>query len=267
MKELDGDYKLNKIDQVWYLISNFFRGIWGYRTLTKTCFWHKKLEGLNSHSPGRQYLDAFLEAQIPKLLKNKNISVLDIGCGTGYMKEVLEKYGYTGKYIGVDVMREDKFIEESKSFDVKFVESKIEDFNIDERFDLVISNTAFEHIPDDHKAAEQAHKYAGTRGIQLHIVPTFWSLPIYLFHGFRQYSPDRVKKLFGKKAIVYRLGGLPSFLTAFFMMTVPERLTGSRKVRSTNLYKKVMKASNKMDRFLPFCSHMYGVLIPAKDEK
>lgn len=206
-------------------------------------------------------------SQIPKLLKEKNINVLDVGCGTGYIRDILEKYGYVGKYVGVDVVREKKFTEESKSFDVKFVESKIEDFNVDDKFDLVISNTAFEHIPDDYKAAEQSDKYAGENGIQLHIVPSFWSLFIYLLHGFRQYTPNRTKILFGEDAIVYRLGGLGSFFVAFLLMTVPERLTNSRRLRSTNFYRKSLSIANKIDRFVPFCSHMYGIVIPPKHER
>lgn len=266
MKELSGDIQLKRHQQIWYLISNFFRGIYGYRTFLKTCFWYKKLENINSNSPGRQYLDAFLEDQITKLLEKKEIKVLDIGCGTGYMREVLEKIGFRGKYIGVDVVKENKFSEISNNFEIIFIQSAIEDFEFDGEFDLVISNTAFEHIPDDKKVAKQSYRYAGENGVQLHVMPSFFSLFVYLLHGFRQYTPNRIKRLFEERVVIYRLGGFASFIVAFFMMTIPERLTGNRKLRSTNFYKKCMLFANKLDKFLPFCSQMYGIVISPQKE-
>lgn len=265
MKEISGDIKLNRKDQFMYLFWNFFRGIWGYRVYLKTKFWHPKTLDLNTDSPGRQYLNSFLKQEFPKILPNKNISILDIGCGTGYVRSILETMGYGGEYLGVDVFREPKFIESSPSFSVSFVQSKIEDFATEKRFDLVISNTSFEHIPDDFKAAEQANKFSGENGIQIHIMPAFWSLPIYLLHGYRQYNPDRMKKLFPNNTVIYRLGGVFTFLLYFFLITIPERLTAKMLFRKTSLYPKFLNFANSVDRMLPFMSTFYIVVIDSKN--
>ena len=268
MREISGDIKLSRKEQIQYLLHNFFRGIWGYRTYIKTTFWSKAKTQQTSDSPGRQYVDSFLRTEIPQLLSKKEISVLDIGCGTAYILRILEELGYKGEYVGVDVFKEPDFISESQNFQIEFVQKPIEDFETDKRFDLVISNTSFEHIPDDKRAAEQAEKFVNNEGVQVHIMPSFGSYFAYLFHGYRQYNPSFIKRIFPKNAKVYRLGGFFSFLTALFFMTIPERFLGKflfkgkkYPLRKTSLYPKVVKCSNIADRFLPFMSMFYVVVI------
>lgn len=270
MKELCGDIKLSRAEQVWYLLYNFLRGLWGYRTFLKTRFWSSKNLSYNTDSPGRQYLNAFLKEEIPKLLPHKNITVLDIGCGNGYVRSFLEELGYKGKYVGVDVYRPQTFSNESNAFDVSFIESSIEKFKFPTTFDFVISNTSFEHIPDDFVAAKQATVYTNVQGVQMHIVPTFWCLPLYLLHGYRQYTPMRIKKIFAAKSNVYRIGGLFSFCVHFFLITIPEMLTRKRFViRKTRFYPKIIKYAYFIDKILPIMPLFYIVVIhsPHRYEK
>lgn len=265
MREISGDIKLNRKDQFIYLFYNFFRGIWGYRIYLKTKFWSPVNLDLNTDSPGRQYLNSFLKTELPSILPNKNVSILDVGCGTGYIRNILESIGYSGEYVGVDVFRESKFSENSSNFSIEFVQSKIEDFETEKRFDLVISNTSFEHIPDDFKAAEKSNKLVSENGVQIHIMPAFWSLPIYLLHGYRQYNPARIKKLFPNNTVIYRLGGTFTFLLYFFLITIPERLTAKMLFRKTSLYPKFLNFANKADKILPFMSTFYIVVIDNKN--
>ena len=85
MKEISGDIKLNRTQQFQYLFYNFIRGILGQLVFLNTKFWSKAQTNQSSDSPGRQYVDSFLTQEIPNLLNNKNITVLDIGCGTAYV--------------------------------------------------------------------------------------------------------------------------------------------------------------------------------------
>ncbi len=220
---------------------------------------------MNTDSPGRQYLNSFLKTELPKILPNKNISILDIGCGTGYIRRILEDLNYSGEYLGIDVSKEKKFSDESNKFKIDFIQKPIEDFETDKRFDLVISNTSFEHIEDDIKAGQQAKKYTKENGTQLHIVPAFWSLPIYLLHGYRQYNPERVQKVFPFEKDIYRLGGFFTFVLYFFLITIPERLTAKMLFRKTSLYPKFLNLANKMDGLMPFMSTFYIIIIKAQD--
>lgn len=265
MKEISGDIKLSKIDQIKYILFNFFRGFWGFRIKLDTKFWHPQKLDLNTDSPGRQYLNSFLNDFFSKKITNKNISVLDIGCGTGYVRSILENLGYEGEYLGIDVFKESKFSYDSNKFKISFIQKPIEDLDVENRFDLVISNTSFEHIKDDVAAGKQAQKFTKEDGIQLHIVPAFWSLPIYLLHGYRQYSPERIHKVFPIDKEVYRLGGVFTFFLYFFLLTIPERLTGKMIFRKTSLYPKFLGFANKMDKFLPFMSTFYIVVIDNKN--
>jgi SAM-dependent methyltransferase len=268
MKEISGDIKLSKKEQIQYLLHNFFRGIWGYRTFLKSQLWSTAQTNQSSDSPGRQYVDSFLKTEIPNLISKKEISVLDIGCGTAYVLKILEELEYSGEYTGVDIFKEPGFLDESEKFKIDFVQKPIEEFEINKKFDLVISNTSFEHIPDDKKAAEQASKFVKDDGVQIHIMPSFGSFFAYLFHGYRQYNPTFLKRIFPKNMKVYRLGGFFSFLTTLFLMTIPERFLGKYlfkgkkyPLRKTKFYPKVLSFANKADRVLPIMSMFYVVVI------
>ena len=109
MKELSGDIQLSLLNKFRYLVSNFFRGLWGYRVFLPSRFWHTSRIRNGSDSPGRKYLDAFFEKKLPEMLPQKNISVLDIGCGSGYVRKILNGLGYKVFYTGVDIAKEDDF--------------------------------------------------------------------------------------------------------------------------------------------------------------
>ncbi len=272
MKEISGDIKLNRTQQFKYLFYNFIRGILGQLVFLNTKFWSKAQTNQSSDSPGRQYVDSFLTQEIPNLLNNKNITVLDIGCGTAYVMKILESLNYSGDYVGVDVFKEPEFIKENPNFKIDFVQKPIEEFETEMRFDLVISNTSFEHIPDDLKAAKQAQKFVKEDGVQIHIMPAFGSYFAYLFHGYRQYNPAFLKRIFPKHMQVFRLGGLFSFLLALFLMTIPERFLGKYlfkgkkyPLRKTKLYPKLLKLANRADKFLPFMAMFYVVVIKSQD--
>ena len=150
MKEISADKKLSIKDLLWYLVYNFFRGVWGFRTFLKSTYWHTSHIGNGSDSPGRKYLDAFFEKKLPELLPRKDISVLDIGCGSGYIRKILHDLGYRVTYTGVDTVLEDDFDSYTRYADEsKFIKKPIEKFETEEKFDLVFSLCALEHIEND----------------------------------------------------------------------------------------------------------------------
>lgn len=267
MKELCGDISkenpLTSGQKIWYLLYNFFRGIGGYVARQQTMFWpHIEYRELPD-SPGRRYLDSFIMHELPMLAPGQNIRVLDVGCGSGYLRDMLTKAGYTGVYTGIDVIQSSQYSTASDTaFKSTFIKTKIEEYKSAETYDLVISNTALEHVVDDHAAIDRCRELTGDSGIQVHIVPAFWSLFAYLWHGYRQYTPKRVQSLFrGQPYRVYRLGGLASLVVHIASITIPERIIGRQTIRNTAWYYKAVYLAQKIDRLLPICSMMYVIVV------
>ena len=265
MKEINGDNvsEFSLLKKLWYLIYNLGRGIWGYTSYQKMHFWWFAELQSSPNSPGRSYLDAFLLHKLPEIIPEKELSVLDVGCGSGYLKHMLAGVGYGGSYTGLDVKRRPTYQDNDvPAFSGKFAQSMIEDYHPEETFDLVISNTAFEHIGDDFEAARRCAELTKSGGTQIHIVPSFWSLFGYLWHGYRQYTPKRIKKVFKNQNYqVYRLGGLASLMLHVFVITLVERLLGLDSKRNSSWYHKALYRAQKIDKFLPFCSLMYIVVV------
>ncbi len=263
MKEISGDNPLSKKQKILYLAYNTFRNLLGIRVPGKTIFWHCIADSGNSDSPARGYLDAFMQEMIPSVLPVGSISVCDIGCGTAYMRSILSDAGYAGEYVGVDIAREPKLDEKSVPvFSMTFVQNDICTYRSPRRFDLVLSNTSLEHIPDDFSAVQKAHELCTENGVEVHVVPSHWSLPLYLWHGYRQYTPARLKRMFsGTSHTIYRLGGFASWCVHFFCITVPERIFGWHSFRKTKLYLKMKKWANRADRVLPMCPTLYAVVV------
>lgn len=263
MKEFSGDGQMTKIKRIEYLLFNFARGITGYFVFLKTKYWRPKKIRKAIASPGREYSDDFLYENLRNLFLGKEIKMLDIGCGSGYVRKIFYDLGYILDYSGVDVAKHKDFEEFSKySSSSNFTKSKIEDFDLKHKYDIIFSISALEHIENDIFAISKVSQFLEPTGVQIHIVPAFWSLFLYLWHGYRQYTPARLKKMFrGKKIEVYRIGGFFSFSLHFFFITIPEIFFRTNKLHDLKIYPKLIKIVNKLDRFIPFFSFTYIIII------
>lgn len=95
-------------------------------------------------------------------LENKNLKVLDAGSGLGiYAEEFAKK---VKKVIGVEPdFNAYKHSKPKKN--LKFYNSTIEDFNTRERFDLVVSLTTIEHMPDAEESFKNIFKLLKVGGL------------------------------------------------------------------------------------------------------
>ena len=262
MKEISGDKALSNQDRLIYLAYNFIRGISGHTCWIRTKHWHpKKVEGGND-SPGVQHLNQFLFQELPKIIPMGKIDMLDVGCGSGYVRKILADAGYKGCYTGVDIYKNKDFDRnETHAFKSIFIESKIEDLETDKKFDLVLSVTSLEHIENDALAVRKCDYFLKPEASQIHILPTFWLLFSHLWHGYRQYSPQNIKSLFNQKQYkVYSLGGLFSFFLHVSFIMVPLILFKTHQPRDSSLYSKLVGISNKLDKVLPICSTLCVVV-------
>ena len=189
-------------------------------------------------------------------MSEKQIKLLDIGCGSGYIRKIFHDIGYRLYYTGLDIKKHRDFEGfNGYALTSNFVQSKIEDFSTEDKYDIVFSICALEHIEDDFLAVSKSDKFLKEDGLQIHIVPTSWSLFLYLKHGHRRYTKARLEKMFKRKdAKIYRLGGFFSFLLHFFFITVFDVALGFSSPRRSKVYSKLLRVSNKLDYLLPIFS-------------
>ncbi|MBO7246383.1 MAG: class I SAM-dependent methyltransferase [Clostridia bacterium] len=97
---------------------------------------------------------------LPLLEKNNNMKILDIGCGTGQLaKEISDEYPFVD-YLGIDVTK-NMISLAKKSNDgkkVRFINTSVDDFICDERFDIIICTHAFPYFPNKEKAMSKMYK-------------------------------------------------------------------------------------------------------------
>lgn len=273
MTELNGDTRLRPADRMRYLWRNALRGLRDLGPAQFALFrhWHADTAARAalmsaSPSPGRALAEAFIVAELPRLLPPGEINVLEVGCGSGRARELLARAGYHGTYTGVDVS--DRFDRERATpFASSFRLMDAHDLESDSRFDLIFSNSALEHIPDDTRLIAHLRTTLRPGGIQLHIIPSGAALYAYLWHGYRQYARCAVARRFlPGNTSVYALGGMFSLLLHMIFITVPEMLLRLPvRKKASALYRPLMRGAILADRFAPFGAVMYGVCERAPD--
>ena len=102
-------------------------------------------------------------ALIERYIK-ENDRVLDIGCGNGELLHKLKRVKKLGKFVGVDVAK-------SKKRDFEFYQMNAEDFQINEKFEVIIISHNLEHLKNPVACLEQCKKHLVKFGKVLIIVP------------------------------------------------------------------------------------------------
>ncbi|MEG3619655.1 class I SAM-dependent methyltransferase [Magnetovibrio sp. PR-2] len=262
--EISGDGRLTFGERLAYLRRNAWRNLRAKRSSLRAVFYRP--EGVSQittpSSPSRAQTMAFLEHRLKDMVPEKGARILDIGCGSGFMSDVFAECGLTGDYTGIDIQdRVRETFAHPEAFDRTFIEADAHTFETDQSFDLLFSFSALEHIPDDGKLLQHLDGMLKETGAHLHIVPAGWGLPVYLWHGFRQYTLGDIEDRFGRENVnVYALGGVFSFLLHFIFITVFEmilRVPVRKWFRS--LYLVLLRFSLRADRFVPVAPVAYVV--------
>jgi SAM-dependent methyltransferase len=145
-------------------------------------------------------------------LGTRPLTILDLGCGSGFLAPILAQAGLCGRYIGLDIRRHPKWIDgvasASPELRRELVVADIGTFDPSSlpTLDVIVSCTALEHIEDDAGALAKLATRLARWGVQAHAVPGELSLPLYGPHGWRQYSPACLHGLL-PGCEVYRYGG------------------------------------------------------------
>jgi SAM-dependent methyltransferase len=216
----------------------------------------------SGQSPGRLLTELFLEAELPRLTPPRPLNVLEIGCGSGSMAYRLARIGYRGTYTGIDI--NDRFRRDHPAdfpFVVTFIQGDAHRFAPAAKGDLMVSVSTLEHIPDDAALIDRLASLFAPGGVEVHVIPSGASLMIYLWHGFRQYTPRTLVEKFGPKVEIVRLGGLGSYMLHFLFITISDLiLRRSWRKGAPRLYRSLLIGALRLDRVLPFFPSSYAVI-------
>ncbi len=268
-REINGDDRLGAGDRLRYLWRNALANLCGARRPAFRAFarWSPPQSVVasargNPTSPGRLLAEAFIVHELPGRLPPGPIKVLEIGCGAGRTRRQLVRAGYNGRYTGLDV--EDRFdrAADIPEFEWSFLEADAHTIETGPRYDLVLSNSALEHIADDRELVDRLRACLRPGGVQLHIVPSGTALLAYLWHGWRQYPAGALGRRFDPATTeVFGLGGMASLLVHLTWITLPEQIFRlALRTRARRAYGACVRLAFGLDRIAPFGAPMYAVI-------
>ncbi len=300
LSEINGDAPLSTRERWKYLASGIRDILQGHGATRGASVWDVDLgnpavrsECELGASPFRSYTTSILDALVPRL--SGTGPVCDIGCGRAGQARHVQRSGDTW-YLGVDIARQQDWSRPRSDASLgqrRFVVGSATELPL--RNDSVagtLSSSSFEHFPDASKAAHEVERVMRPGAFGLHIVPGVWSLPLYMFHGYRRYSAESLADAFrgaGLEVVdLWQLGGAWSFVLHLVWITCLEsgaifdwiaigRLPGllrrvvrpigprARQGRAKSAYVALLFKALEWDRQAPFVPVAYAVMVRKPD--
>lgn len=264
--ELSGDIRLSFADRVRYIARNACRNLRRGGLRPKTRVFQPDLARARTsamgQSPARLLTELFIESELPRLAPPRELAMLELGCGSGSMARRLVRLGYRGTYTGIDIKdRFDRQAVAALPLATAFFEIDAHAFRPADKVDLMLSVSTLEHIPDDARLIARLSEFFNRGGVEVHVLPSGASLGLYLWHGFRQYTPTSLAQKFGPSIEIVKLGGLASYLVHFSFITLPDLLL-RRSLRKAmpGVYRRAVLAALRVDGWAPVCPGAYAVV-------
>jgi len=210
---LNADKGLNILEKPLYLLLNFINNLFPYSNLDKRIVfksfgdfnWEKEWDKTyQTSSVGRRLSDLFWRTLPWAKIKAElgEIHIFDTGCGSGnYGVRINDASGGIATYTGVDAKEKSNWALLRKKYpNFRFIESRSTNIRslIPPDTNLFITQSAIEHFGEDLLFFEQISEYIEKSlrpVIQVHIFPAARALPLYLFHGVRQYTPRTISQI------------------------------------------------------------------------
>lgn len=135
------------------------------------------------HRARRRIIDRLLQRALPS---RHDLSILDVGAGTGATSRALAKYG---RVLAVDFSPEAVSIARGRGLDVARMDARALGLP-DASFDLVVALDMIEHLEDDAAAVRELCRVLKPGGVLLVTVPAYrwlWSSHDVANHHWRRY--------------------------------------------------------------------------------
>jgi trans-aconitate methyltransferase len=188
-------------------------------------------------------------------------SLLEVGCGTGSLLEILERVCKDGTITGMDLYPEAlKYARQRTSCRLELGDIRNAAFK--NRFNLVCMCDVLEHLPDDEMALGRIHEIVLPGGVLMLTVPAFPSLWSYfdeVAHHHRRYTSCMLKRKL-------RDAGFATEYTSCFMSIllpvayVARRLRGLR-LRTADIMSKSNELVSNELKVNPVFNWLLGALL------
>ncbi len=163
---------------------------------------------------GKYYSMAWLKQMVKHIPKGKHVSILDIGCGTGILYELLKNEGYDFSYTGVDLS--DSMIEVGKKryagIDLRIMDSEKLEFE-DNSYDIVFMRSVLHHLPQPVDAVKEMQRVS--KGIIIVSEPLrniLTELPRWAAKKFtKHFDPEHTHFSTRQLRAFFNTAGIPSY--------------------------------------------------------
>ena len=173
---------------------------------------HEQEQSYWWHIGRRAVLGSVLARWLPPM---NNLSILDIGCGTGINYWWLKNWG---RVVGVDPSPEALAFSRAQGAYDELFQIDGTALNRHNEFDLAVAFDVLEHIEDDLAALKSWHQAIKPGGFLMLTVPAYqwlWSAHDKALHHCRRYSPMALRRKL--RAAGFEI----KFISPFFFFTFP----------------------------------------------
>lgn len=160
---------------------------------------------------------------------NKELQILDIGCGTGYISKLIAPLGVI---FSVDPSEAAMQVCRSQGLKNLYLGTADKLPFLDDHFDLVIALDVLEHVKDDKQAVNEIYRVLKPDGILICFVPAFmslWSEQDDILMHYRRYTRESLGLLFDSGWKCLKISYFNFFLFPFiFFIRKSKKLFGLR---------------------------------------
>ena len=120
----------------------------------------------------RYYQDMIRYDNIRKLIPDKSLCILDLGCGDGFLSFFLAQKQHRITSLDISQNRLDKFKQVSEKFNIKRVLGDVKNTGLPSQFfDIVVSSEVLEHIEGYEEVIREAWRLLKKNGLFIITVP------------------------------------------------------------------------------------------------
>ena len=134
---------------------------------------------------------------LPLLEKDKELKILDIGCGTGQLINEIRQQFQCVNYLGIDVAENmiDIAKKNNESENIKFKTCSIETFDCQDKYDIIICTHAFPYFPNKEDMMKKIASLCNEKGQVIIVNSSTNSLKDLIINFFLKATTSKAKYL------------------------------------------------------------------------